>query len=113
MSLGRTQEDFTYALGKLIVWAYEEQEVRLRTGDMFRDPRAHGKWGEKKGYGTANSVHKQKLACDLNLFINGEWITDSQHPTWKTLHGHWETLGGAKMIPNDANHFSFAYGEYR
>lgn len=92
-------------IGKLILFAYE-QGYELTVGDFYRDPRLHGEHGNKKGYGAAKSVHKLRLAGDLNLFINDEYITSSDHPAWFVLHEYWESLGGAKSVPNDANHFS-------
>lgn len=106
MSLGSKQEDFMVALGKLLVYAHAKG-YRFRGGDLFRDPRVHGEHGTKNGYGASESVHKLKLAIDLNLVVDGKYITSSDHPAWAELHEYWESLGGAKAVPNDANHFSF------
>ena len=105
MSLGNKQRQFTLMMGELIVFAYE-QGYELTVGDFYRDPRLHGEHGAKKGYGSAKSVHKLRLAGDLNLFVGGEYITSSEHEAWGVLHDYWESLGGAKAVPNDANHFS-------
>ena len=105
MTLGDKQRKFTLMIGKLIVFAYE-QGYELTVGDFYRDTRLHGEHGAKKGYGSAKSVHKLRLAGDLNLFVNGEYITSSEHHAWSVLPGYWESLGGAKAVPNDANHFS-------
>ena len=113
MSLGSMQEEFTIAMARLIVFAYEELGIKIRFGDTYRDSRVHGAFGEKLGYGAAYSVHKQKLAADLNVFIGGDYITDGNHSVWDKLHGRWLLLGGAKRIDGDANHFSFEYQGYR
>jgi len=105
MTLGDKQRKFTLMIAKLIIYAYE-QGYELTVGDFYRDPRLHGEHGTKKGYGAAKSVHKLRLAGDLNLFANGEYIASSDHPAWYVLHEYWELLGGAKAVPNDANHFS-------
>lgn len=105
MTLGEKQRKFTLMIGKLIVFAYD-QGYELTVGDFYRDPRLHGAHGTKLGYGSAKSVHKLRLAGDLNLFVNGEYITSSDHAAWKVLHDYWESLGGAEAVPNDANHFS-------
>lgn len=109
MGLGTEQKKFTYAIAKLIIFAYDELGYKLTMGDAFRDPRVHGELGEKKSYSSANSNHKRRLALDVNLFIAGEYITDSHHPAWLKLHMVWSQLGGAKMLENDANHFEWEY----
>lgn len=111
-TLGQKQRRFTRAIGMLICHAYD-LGYELTVGDAYRDPRLHGNHGEKKGYGSANSVHKLRLAVDLNLFVGGEYITSGDHPAWDKLHKYWKGLGGANMVPNDANHFSFEYGGFR
>ncbi len=113
MSLGNEQRLFTHAIARLICFAYDELNVELTLGDAYRDPRVHGTSGEKKGYGSKNSVHKKRLAVDLNLFVGGEYITDSSHPVWGKLHITWEHLGGANAIAGDANHFSFEWEGFR
>lgn len=113
MKLGETQREFTKAIGKLILFAYSINGVELTFGDAYRDPRVYGVLGEKKGYGAANSNHKNRLAVDLNLFVDGAYISSSEHTMWKKLHEAWVSFGGAKAIPNDANHFSFEWNGYR
>lgn len=90
-------------------------EVTL--GDAYRDPRLHGQVGEKRGYGSANSFHKRRLAIDLNLFRNGKLLTStSDHAA---LGAWWEARGGTwgghfrdhKGRPNpDGNHYSLGEG---
>lgn len=112
MKLSIKQQNFTYAIGRLIIFAHDKG-YKLTPGDAYRDPRLHGKMGEKKGYSAKNSVHKVRLAMDFNLFINGEYITDGLHPAWDILHTAWISYGGADAIPKDANHFSFEYNGFR
>ena len=109
ITLGDKQKAFVRMLADLVVFAYEEGFM-LTLGDGYRDPRVHGEFGHKKGpYSAAKSVHKIKLAQDYNLFIDGEWIQSSDHEAWNVLHDYWESRGGAKRVPNDANHFSLEH----
>lgn len=112
MTLGSKQRKFTRAVGMLICHAYD-LGYELTFGDAYRDPRLHGEHGTKKGYGAAKSVHKLRLAVDLNLFVKGEYITNSDHEAWDKLHKYWQGLGGTERVPNDANHFSFEHGGCR
>ena len=67
MKLGEKQELFARLIPSLYAKAHE-LGFEIRKGDAFRDPRVHGPFGVKKGYGHKNSCHKLKLAEDLNLF---------------------------------------------
>lgn len=108
MSLGKKQERFSVALARQILW-FNDRGYQVRMGDVYRDPRVFGAHGIKKGYGNSKSVHKLKLAADLNIFKDGDWLSEGTDPIWAEAHKHWETLGGAKAVPNDPNHFSFEH----
>ena len=113
MSLSNEQRAFTYKVGKLIIFAYDELNAELTFGDAYRDPRLHGEFGVSKGYGAKASVHKLRLAVDFNLFFNGKYVTSSSHKIWKKLHSYWCAIGGAETINNDANHFSCRHRGHR
>lgn len=101
--LGAYQEEFAYKISLLIVWAHENG-IKVRKKDAFRDERLHGRWGEKKGYGAATSVHKLSLAQDLYT------KNDADHVK---LHDKWDSMGGAKRIADDMNHYSFEWNGSR
>lgn len=128
MKLGERQELFMRLLPQLINKAHE-LGFEIRGGDLFRDPRLHGKFGRPnlfgffaslialfdlkkakdagyRSYGKKNSEHKNKCAIDLNLFKNGQYKSStSDH---KELGEFWESLhpmcrwGGRY---NDGNHY--------
>lgn len=104
MTLRQKQSKFARMVADLIVKAYDMgYEVTL--GDAYRDPRLFGAMGEKKGYGSANSFHKQRLAIDLNLFKDGVFLgfTEAHKPLgewWESQGGTW----GGRF--NDGNHYS-------
>ena len=111
MTLGQKQRIFSLMIAKLVVWAYK-RGYELTEGDSYRDPRLHGKIGEKKGYGHASSYHKKRLAKDFNLFIDGKWqrTTAAHEPIgkkWESMGGTW----GGRFTKPDGNHYS--YGEKR
>lgn len=109
MTLGEKQRLFMSLLPKLLMYAYEKG-YELTLGDGYRDPRVFGEVGDKKGYGRSRSVHKQRLAIDLNLFKHGKYL--SQTEDHKSLGNYWETLhpdcrwGGRYQ---DGNHYSMEY----
>lgn len=107
MTLGQKQRRFTKMIAELIITAYAlGYEVTL--GDAFRDPRSHGPLGTKKAYGRKNSLHKQRLAIDLNLFKDGLYLTttDDHRPLgeiWEGMGGSW----GGRF--DDGNHYSLEH----
>ena len=111
MTLSQKQRLFTKLVAQLIQYAYA-QGYELTLGDAYRDPRVHGDVGVKKSYSSANSVHKQRLAIDLNLFKDGQYLTttEAHKPLgqfWKSLHPlcRW---GGDFSTP-DGNHYSMTH----
>jgi len=107
MSLGSKQRRFTKMIGLLIEYAYQNG-YELTFGDAYRDPRLHGHVGEKKGYGATNSLHKQRLAVDFNLFRDGTFL--QQTDDHKPLGEYWESLGGSWGGRfNDGNHYSLEH----
>ena len=110
MTLGQRQKLFTQLISKLITFAYDNG-YELTFGDAYRDPRVHGDVGSKKSYSSANSLHKQRLAVDFNLFKDGVYLTATNDH--KALGEYWESLHslcrwGGRF--NDGNHYSLEYG---
>jgi len=106
MKLGDLQKAFAKEIPRLIDKAYElGYEVTL--GDAYRDPRSHGKLGERIAYGAKFSCHKMRLAIDLNLFKDGKYLTATDD---HKLLGEWweaqapENCWGGRF--NDGNHYS-------
>ena len=112
MTLGQKQRLFTKLVSHLIEHAYKIG-YELTLGDAYRDPRVHGDVGVKKSYSSANSVHKQRLAIDLNLFKNGQYLTTTE--AHKELGEFWESLHpdcrwGGRFSTPDGNHYSMTHG---
>lgn len=102
-----------YTFARFVSWVEEvhgkESGYYITYGDSYRDPRAHGQLGVKKAYGSANSVHKLRLAVDVNCIKDGQLVADF----YPDMHDQWESMGGAKRIPKDLNHFSFEHNGKR
>lgn len=105
MTLRQQQSRFARKVADLIIQA-EAMGFEVTLGDAYRDPRVHGDFGTKRGYGHPQSFHKHRLAIDLNLFKNGRWLqgTDAHKPLgewWESQGGTW----GGRF--NDGNHYSW------
>ena len=72
--------------------------------------------------GKTNSLHKLKLAVDINLFLNGEYLTSTE--SHRKFGEYWEQLGGTwggrfgESSPGagdgiDGNHYSLPHGGRR
>tara|TARA_R100000655_G_scaffold55991_4_gene94151 strand:- start:53 stop:388 length:336 start_codon:yes stop_codon:yes gene_type:complete len=108
MTLGQKQRKFTRMIADLICFAYS-QGYELTFGDAYRDPRVHGHVGQKKSYSSANSLHKERLAVDFNLFKNGQYLTSTEDH--RPLGEYWESIGGSWGGRfNDGNHYSIEHG---
>lgn len=108
MTLREKQSVFARMAARLILKAYDMgYEVTL--GDAFRDPRAHGKQGVLGAiYGEAWSAHKNKLALDLNLFRNGQYLSSTA--SHRPLGEWWEQQGGTWGGRfKDGNHYSLEH----
>lgn len=112
MKLSELQQEFTKCAADLISFAFRNG-FALTFGDAYRDPRVHGESGVKKSYSAANSVHKLRLAIDLNLFVDGKYISDGSCDEYKLLGDYWKASHPLACWGGDfkdANHFSFTYG---
>lgn len=110
MTLREKQSIFTLMTARLIFKAYE-LGYELTYGDGYRDPRVFGAPGVKKGYGEANSFHKQRLAIDLNLFKDGKFLEGTE--SHRELGEWWESIGGTcggRFRIKDGNHYSLGEG---
>lgn len=111
MSLSRAQQEFMRDVALLITYI-NDIGYECTGGDLYRDPRSHGKMHEKGVYGRAKSAHKQRLAIDLNLFKDGVYLRDSRahEPMgeyWKGLHP--DNRWGGDFSSPDGNHYSREY----
>ena len=105
MTLRQKQSLFARNIANLIQFAYAEG-YEVTFGDAYRDPRVHGAMGKKASYSSINSNHKIRLAVDLNLFLDGKFLTSTD--SHRLLGTYWETLHpdnrwGGRF--NDGNHY--------
>lgn len=110
-SLGAKQRRFTKLVGLLIEYAYANG-MELTFGDAYRSPE-QARANAARGAGIVNSLHCERLAIDMNLFIDGKYQTDSS--AYAKLGEYWESLGpecawGGRFSRPDGNHFSIRHG---
>ena len=97
------QQRFVKLLGQLIEFAYMKGWA-FSLGDGFRP--------DGKGH-MPGSLHYEKLAQDLNLFVDGRYRAE-ECAEWHELGSYWEGLAddcrwGGRFKIRDYNHFSIGY----
>jgi hypothetical protein len=110
MTLGDKQRRFTELVGRLIQWAYSNG-YELTFGEAYRTPE-QAALNAQKGVGISKSLHTQRLAVDLMLFIDDVWQTAPE--PYKPLGDYWKSLDpdcawGGDFKMKDAVHFSLSH----
>jgi hypothetical protein len=76
-----------------------------------------GETYRRKGVGRDWSLHRKRLAIDINLFKKGKYLTKTE--AHKRFGLYWESLGktydvplawGGRFKKKDGNHYSFSHG---
>lgn len=97
LRLGEKQELFSRMLFLLLIEAHR-LGYTVRMGDVLATS------GHIKG-----SFHYKKLAADLNLFLDGEFLQETEDH--QKLGEYWESLGGTwGGRYEDGNHYSLGEG---
>jgi hypothetical protein len=101
MTLFEKQICFSMMLKELLEFA-DKQGYQITLGDAYRDPRAIFPYSHGK------SLHKVRLAIDLNVFRNNKLMTDGND--FRDLGEFWENIGGTWGGRfKDGNHFSIEH----
>ena len=103
MSLSKKQQDFARHVADLIHQIYA-RGYACTFGHAYRCPDCP--------VGMENSVHKSRLAVDLQLFKDGEYLTDTED--YRQFGEYWKALGyhnrwGGDFSSPDGNHFSYEH----
>lgn len=108
ISLEDEQEVFSLNIAKLIEYIYKNKHS-CTIGEAYRTEEQSLIYA-KEGKGIVNSLHRKRLAVDLNIFTNtGKYLskTEDYKPFgiyWESLHPKNRWGGRFKTIP-DGNHF--------
>jgi hypothetical protein len=100
----------TECLSKLLVFAHG-RGFQLTLGEAMRSPEEAARLATLNK-GIRNSAHTRRLAIDLNLFIDGQYKSDSE--AHRPLGEFWEDLDlrcrwGGRFTRKDGNHYSVEF----
>lgn len=113
MTLGEKQRVFTVAVARLILEA-QRRGYGLTFGEAYRTPE-QAALNARTGAGIAKSLHTLRLAVDLNLFLSGVYLDDSE--AHRPLGEWWEAQStpgltfcwGGRFSRPDGNHYSLEH----
>jgi len=107
MTLREKQSVFLINVAKFILWINEQPGYTVTGGELWRPDEMQEIYLKEGKSKVQRSKHQDRLAVDLNLFINGEYKIDKEG--YKPLADYWESLDeNNKAGYNwswDANHF--------
>jgi hypothetical protein len=111
MTLREQQSLFVSLVAQLIQWAYAAG-YELTFSEAWRSP-AEAAINAQTGAGIACSLHTERLAIDLNLFKDGEYMSDLE--SYRPLGDYWKSLHplaryGGDFASPDMDHFSLTWG---
>ena len=91
--LALAQTEFVQDVGRLIAWVYEHPTWALTFGEAQRPPEVAAIYAAQ-GRGIAKSLHIDRLAIDLNLWMDGIWRPETE--AHAPLGVYWEALRPSK-----------------
>lgn len=92
MTLREKQSAFARCAAALIQ-QMERSGYEVTFGETYRPPETAALFA-KQGKGSKNSLHIQRLAIDLNLFLNGKYLTATED---HRIFGEWWEAYGLKL----------------
>lgn len=113
-TIGDKQRRFPPLLAKLIDFAYA-QGYEVTLGECWRTPE-QAALNAQHGVGIANSLHILRLAVDLNIFKDGQYVTEPG--PYKVLAEYWKSLDkdcawGGDFHKPDSDHYSLSWAGIR
>lgn len=103
------QESFAQDAAKLIQKAVE-LGYTVTLAEAWRTPQ-QAQWNADHGAGIACSLHIERLAIDLNVFVKGVYQIDDTQGCYKALGDFWKSFGpdhywGGDFKRVDLDHYS-------
>lgn len=107
-SLRPLQTQFAKELACLIEFAHSLPGYELTMGECWRPEEMQALYLADGRSKVRRSLHQDRLAVDINVFINGVWRTDRE--AFKPLANYWKSLDPEKNVSGydwnwDYNHF--------
>ena len=112
MTLLEKQQEFAQRVAVFLLWL-SKNGYSVTLGEAWRSD-AEAKINAAEHIGIADSLHRLRLAIDLNLFKGGRFL--SATADYQAAGAAWEALSTTEALGcwggtwGDADHFSIEYG---
>jgi hypothetical protein len=107
LTLREKQSLFLFNFAKLILWINSQSGMTATAGELLRTEEMQKLYLQSGKTKAARSMHQDKLAGDLNIFING--VYQSNKEAYKGAAEYWKSLHPDNVAGYDwgwdANHF--------
>lgn len=106
------QQQFSWMFKDFLIWLFANGYT-VTIGEVLRTKKQAAD-NAAAGIGISNSLHLLKLAVDLNIFKDGEFL--QTYDELLTVGEIWESLGGSwggRFKNQDCDHFSLSYNGVR
>lgn len=113
MTLRQARCLFTRLKAEFETWVFAQPGWELNESEGYvKDTDAAD--GDYDGPHVNGGTHYLGTGHDLNLYVNGVYITDSGHAVWKKLGAKWKSMHplcrwGGDFKRKDANHISIFF----
>lgn len=94
MKLSEKQQKFSQNVGMFLLWIYSHSNWTVTLGEVWRHPEMQEIYLKEGKTKVLYSKHQDRLAIDLNLFINGKYTTDKEK--YRPMGEFWEHCLGGK-----------------
>ena len=91
MGLVSKQSKFASMLAQLILFG-QALGYDVTLGEAWRPDEMQKIYYETGKSETLTNIHQKRLAIDLNIFLNGAWLTDGE--SYRKMGEFWESIGG-------------------
>lgn len=98
-----------FIMRKMLSLKAEELGFHYAENEVKREKTKCSKCGIETTIGHPGSLHLVGLAVDVILY-DKDWNYIVDIVPYSMLHEYWSSIGGNKMIKDDANHFSYPHG---
>lgn len=111
MTLSELQQHFAQEAALLIQQA-QMMGYAVTLSEAYRTPQQAAA-DQAAGTGISNSLHTERLAIDLNVFVNGAYQLDNSSGCYSALGSWWKSRGpdhywGGDFHMVDLDHFSIS-----
>lgn len=103
---------FTRLKAQLVLWIFDQGWECAEAEGYVKDTDSAD--GDYDGPHKKGGAHYLGTGADLNVYVNGKWISDGDHPVWQIIGRKWLSMDslarwGGNFPSRDSNHISVLF----